>query len=64
VIQQQRARKRKKALHRLKRFRELLMLVFGTKSINVIVAETSTVNKDPTADWTNKETTVNCYQAS
>ena len=40
------------------------MLVFGTESTSVIVAEANTVSKDPTAGRTNKETTVNCYQAS
>jgi len=49
ILQQQRARKRRKALQRLKRFKKLLMLVFGTESISVIVAKANTVSKDPTA---------------
>jgi hypothetical protein len=41
------ARKRRKALRRLKSFREPPMLVFGTESTGVIVAEANTVSKDP-----------------
>jgi hypothetical protein len=64
ILQQQKARKRRKVLQRLKRFREPPILVFGTESTSVIVAEANIVSKDPIAGQTNKETTVNCYQAS
>jgi hypothetical protein len=49
ILQQQRARKRRKALQRLKSFRELPMLVFRLKSTSVIVVEANTASKDPTA---------------
>jgi hypothetical protein len=49
ILQRQRARKRRKVLQRLKSFRELPTLVFGPKSMSVIVAKANTVSKDPTA---------------
>jgi hypothetical protein len=47
ILQQQRARKRK-ALQRLKSFKELLTLVFGPEFISVIVVKANTASKDPT----------------
>ena len=64
ILQRHRARKRRKALRRLKSFREPPKLVSGAESTSVIVAEANTVSKDPTAGQTNEETTVNCCQPS
>jgi hypothetical protein len=65
ILQRQRARRRRrKALQRLKSFREPPMLVFGAESTSSIVVEANTVSKDPTAGRTNKETTVKLYHAS
>jgi hypothetical protein len=60
ILQQQRARKRRKALQRLKSFRELPTLVFGPESTSVIVVEANTISKDLTTSQMNKETTINC----
>jgi hypothetical protein len=47
ILQQQRARKRRKALRRLKSFREPPMLVSGVDSTSFIAAEPNTVSKEP-----------------
>jgi len=60
----QRARKRSKASLRLKSFKELPMLVFGSGSISIIVTEANTANKVPTASQMNEEITISCYQGT
>lgn len=59
----QRVRKRK-VQPRPKRFREPPTLVFGREFTSIIVAEVNTASKDPTAGWTNKETTIGCCQGT
>jgi hypothetical protein len=58
ILQRRRARKRRKALQRLKSFREPPTLVSGPESTSFVAAEPNTVSKDPTACRTNKEYTV------
>jgi len=64
ILQQQRARRRRRALQRLKGFREPLTQVSGLKSMSVIVAKANTVSKDLTAGQMSKEPIIHCCHAS